>query len=404
MAATLDRWKCLPTVLLRSVIRRVPCEADRASVALVCRNWRAALATPPGEAPLLLPPQLPWLLRPLPGGPAFSCLFCSDGVSSTIHRFRLPDDARTARYFGSYDGRWAFAASRLADDAPMLLNLRTGERYSVPREFLPGIFRSSEPGASGAMTMLVATLSSAPDADGDPCVGAAIVRSAPFDGRSGHLQITFWRMGHQYAMPPYDLMMGGEPVDVVYHDGAFQFLTEDEHLYVCRPVFGQGGVLQAVEKGLRVVQKHWCRCRAYDQQPHVRYLVESRGELLMVVKASPASNEQRSPMWTFMVFRMTQIQTSNPYHMIYTWNMVPSLNGRILFVGLGCSRAYEVADFPGFKEGIYFLDDRDTRMNHTEPYPCSDNGKWSRVPPFVNHCFPPHQGESNYSSPVWVLP
>ncbi|KAF8783687.1 hypothetical protein HU200_000381 [Digitaria exilis] len=367
MAATLDRWKCLPTVLLRSVIRRVPCEADRASVALVCRNWRAALATPPGEAPLLLPPQLPWLLRPLPGGPAFSCLFCSDGVSSTIHRFRLPDDARTARYFGSYDGRWAFAASRLADDAPMLLNLRTGERYSVPREFLPGIFRSSEPGASGAMTMLVATLSSAPDADGDPCVGAAIVRSAPFDGRSGHLQITFWRMGHQ-------------------------------------PVFGQGGVLQAVEKGLRVVQKHWCRCRAYDQQPHVRYLVESRGELLMVVKASPASNEQRSPMWTFMVFRMTQIQTSNPYHMIYTWNMVPSLNGRILFVGLGCSRAYEVADFPGFKEGIYFLDDRDTRMNHTEPYPCSDNGKWSRVPPFVNHCFPPHQGESNYSSPVWVLP
>ncbi|KAJ1262746.1 hypothetical protein BS78_09G133600 [Paspalum vaginatum] len=414
MAATLDRWKGLPRGALRKVLAHVPCEADRTSVALACRSWMEALAPlQDKDDPLPLPPQLPWLLLPLPGGPAFSCLY-RGGDASGIHRIRVPDDARSARYFGSYDGRWLFVATTstrtrymIADDH-VLLNLRTGARCSVPREFRPELFcfRPSQPAASRVMSVLVATLSSAPD--GDRCVGAAIVLCAPFDDRSRR-QITFWRMGHQLAMPPSDLMAGGEPEDVVYHDGAFLFLTAGEHLFVCRPVFGQNGVLQSVDKGLRFIQQH--EYREYDQQPHVRYLVESRGELLMVVKSSPGwtwSEGRWSRTWTFTVFRMTQRQMLHPGHMLYAWTMVSALDGRTLFVGHGSSRSYEVADFPGFQDGIYFLDDKNNynlgRINQNEPYTCSDNGKWSRLLPVIDRCFQLDEGTSNYSPPVWLLP
>ncbi|RLM98032.1 uncharacterized protein C2845_PM06G22710 [Panicum miliaceum] len=79
-----------------------------------------------------------------------------------------------------------------------------------------------------------------------------------------------------------------------------------------------------------------------------------------------------------MVFRMAQLQMPDASHMLYTWRTVPALNGRMLFVGLGCSRSYVVADFPGFQEGIYFLDDKDTynpgRMNQNEACTCATTG------------------------------
>ncbi|OEL22463.1 hypothetical protein BAE44_0016518 [Dichanthelium oligosanthes] len=40
-----------------------------------------------------------------------------------------------------------------------------------------------------------------------------------------------------------------------------------------------------------------------------------------------------------------------------SWSKLDTLGGRMLFVGYGCSRSYEVDKYPGFKDGIYFLDD-----------------------------------------------
>lgn len=210
-------------------------------------------------------------------------------------------------------------------------------------------------------------------------------------------------MGHQLAMAPYDVMFG-EPEDVVCYKGEFYFLIADdsgEHLFVCKPVFNQHGVLEAVSKGLRFIQPH--QYRNYEQQPHVRYLVESRGELLMVVKLPP------DEPCRFLVFQMTRISTRDPGHMLYNWIMVPELDGRILFLGKGCSKSFEVHDFPGFHSGFYFLDDLhksnlDISMDNIQ-FPCNDNGFWFwwRMLPKIERCFRLGQDMSVSSPPVWLL-
>jgi len=95
----------------------------------------------------------------------------------------------------------------------------------------------------------------------------------------------------------------------------------------------------------------------------------------------------------------------------YSWSELDSLGGRMLFVGRGCSRSYETADYPGFKDGIYFSDDRSFydeqimfRGVDERQYPCSDTGKWTQGPPPNVERFFPEQGPSNHSSPAWLLP
>jgi hypothetical protein len=80
----------------------------------------------------------------------------------------------------------------------------------------------------------------------------------------------------------------------------------------------------------------------------------------------------------------------------------------MLFVGHGCSRSYEVDQYPGFKDGIYFLDDGDFYdaavifgNGNVRQYPCSDNGRWSEG--HVQRCFP-RSDPSDHSAPVWLLP
>lgn len=90
--------------------------------------------------------------------------------------------------------------------------------------------------------------------------------------------------------------MFGKAEDVVYYNREFHFLVAGDFgaSIFCWPIFSQQGVLEAVNKGLCFVQPH--KYRAYKQQPHVQYLMESRGELQMVVKLPT------SEAWRFMVF------------------------------------------------------------------------------------------------------
>ncbi|PNT70685.1 hypothetical protein BRADI_2g15988v3 [Brachypodium distachyon] len=87
---------------------------------------------------------------------------------------------------------------------------------------------------------------------------------------------------------------------------------------------------------------------------------------------------------------------------LLTWTELPGLDGRIIFVARRCSRCFDLIDFPGGQDGVYYLDDRTTMTRTPRPYLCSDNGVWS-----------PHQtirrwfwyrGSSTTSSPMWFLP
>jgi hypothetical protein len=99
-----------------------------------------------------------------------------------------------------------------------------------------------------------------------------------------------------------------------------------------------------------------------SQHVHGRYIVESRKELLMVVRFSPSPLRQL-PTSSFKVFRLIEAQSLTEVDKIeYSWDELRTLDGRILFVGQGCSTPYEVADFPRLQDGVYFFDDRSRRF------------------------------------------
>ncbi|KAL6637849.1 hypothetical protein ACP70R_025421 [Stipagrostis hirtigluma subsp. patula] len=145
-----------------------------------------------------------------------------------------------------------------------------------------------------------------------------------------------------------------------------------------------------------------------------RYLVESRGELLLVVRIG------RGPglHWMTTGFRVFRMRQDQPHGGIqfYTWDELTDLGGRILFVSRGCSRSYELADHASFEEGVYFKADvpfwRRDRWNGLTPRQREilneDCGFWSGpFPGTVTRCFSlPKQldGQRRHSQPVWVFP
>uniref|UniRef100_A0A0E0BRX9 KIB1-4 beta-propeller domain-containing protein n=1 Tax=Oryza glumipatula TaxID=40148 RepID=A0A0E0BRX9_9ORYZ len=191
-------------------------------------------------------------------------------------------------------------------------------------------------------------------------------------------------------------------VDLLYSGhgaGAFLFLTRGENIRVFRqPIFPLGDMQTTV----LYFERRGDDDDDDDGRPVLdRYLVESRGKLLMVVRLGDRE-PGRLPTTTFRVFERED-ELFNNY-----WTKLPDHGGRMLFVGRGCSRSYEAADgYPGM-EGVYFLDDRsfhDPMVVYKDAaqrrYPCSDNGRWSGAPPpaEVERCFP-EQGPSNYSPPI----
>uniref|UniRef100_A0A0E0L5X9 KIB1-4 beta-propeller domain-containing protein n=1 Tax=Oryza punctata TaxID=4537 RepID=A0A0E0L5X9_ORYPU len=392
----------VPAYLLHEITRHIPCKVDRVRALVANRSWRTSLQALP---PPPLPPQLPWLLRPSAGGPTFSCLL-SGADEHSVHRVRVPADLRGARYFGSYDGGWLFLASGQTS-GHMLFNIRTEQRL-----FLPDTVSRPWISDDFPMIMLAATVSSPPSDTDEPCIGAAIVHCTPFitDAR----QITFWRMGSHMAIPsippehPFDVVSNQfvveEMEDVIYHKGAFHFVSKLKNVLVCRLALHQADLV--------VDHREWLVFAPQDDLGYprpvatARYLVESREQLLMVLKCT--CNLPGWPPLVFSVFEMTHVQAPAGAPQ-YAWAPVPALVGRMLFVGHGCSRSYELANFPGFQEGIYFLDDLQfydvSRIIQYQEYLCFDNGKYTSGPPLVvSRCFWPDQVNSNYSSPVWLLP
>ena len=206
-----------------------------------------------------------------------------------------------------------------------------------------------------------------------------------------------------------DIGSGSMAEDVVYHDAAFLFLTKNDNLRVAMPVQDHDGGLD-VQRGVRLF-RHPGGC-GYEQLVRARYLVVSRGELLMVARIKLRPQEP----WTsaFKVFNAVgphlpeEDGNSSLVWYRYSWNELDSLGGRMLFVGRGCSRSYEVDQYPGFKEGIYFLDDGEFYDEAVifadggeRQFRCSDNGRWSQG--HVQRCFP-RPDPSDHSPPAWLLP
>ncbi|KAL5202173.1 hypothetical protein ABZP36_013125 [Zizania latifolia] len=385
--------------VLRIIHRLLSCLVDRRRMGQVCRSWRAAVA------PQQHPPQrpLPWILVPSVGGPTFSCAL---GGCAT-HDFLVPDDALSARYFGAYGDGWLFLAfGQIKGHA--LLNLRTNQHFDLPDvvglEMLAHRYRVH-------IVMLAVTLSSPPEHE--DCVAAAISSLWPLDPRIH----AFWRMERDVAVmaTSVDGVVGPILEDVIHHNGAFYFLTREEDLHVFAvSEFHEydDGELKIPPMDIRLFRNGQ---RYYGENVVARYLVESGGHLLMVVRFVNI-RDWPPTTWAFRVFEMMELPqeaTNNEVTFKYAWNELASLDGRMLFLARGCSRSYEVVDYPGleFNDGVYFLDEGRLQLGDRtsitdRAYPCRDNGKWmaaaDAVPRVDN--FLPEQSPSNYSSPVWLLP
>ncbi|KAG8068283.1 hypothetical protein GUJ93_ZPchr0005g15876 [Zizania palustris] len=407
-------------VLLR-IHGNLSCLVDRRRMGQVCRSWRAAVA------PQQHPPQrpLPWIIVAIDAeGPSFSCAI---GGCAT-HNFHVPDEAFTARYFGSYDGGWLFLAYRQIY-GHRLINFRTDQLFDLP----DGIAQR-HPARSNSesidIVMLAATLSSPPE-HGD-CVGAAIViflwslLDPPVHA--------FWRMGQDVAVTlnatgtalpelehvrhqlpiATDLMGAPYLEDVIHHNGAFYFLTRQEILHV----FPVSEFHQDDDGELKIPPMEIRRLHGeldYGRNIVVRYLVESRGRLLMVVRLIRGPLPIPPKTWTFRVFEMTELprDITGSEETQYAWKELASLDGRILFLARGCSRSYEVADYPGqeFSDGVYFLGDgriHDENISMISfSYPCIDSGKWlaaADAVPRVDNFLPDQLLPSNFSPRAWLLP
>uniref|UniRef100_A0A0E0C8D8 KIB1-4 beta-propeller domain-containing protein n=1 Tax=Oryza meridionalis TaxID=40149 RepID=A0A0E0C8D8_9ORYZ len=385
-------WANLVSAVVSEIANHLPCEFDRVHFAAVCRSWRASLEQQP---PLPLPPALPFLILPLAERPAVSCVLSN----CAIHPAVLPEWPHDARYIGAYDDGWvllSIAPPRGPREHRLLDTYDSRPHIVLPTEFI-----AQQAGAPGQewqlpFSIVAATLSSQPDVDG--CVFAGIISVDPVP--RGQRTIGFWRapdrvIPHLFQThnPPWDVE------DVVFYDGAFHFLTKGEHIIVAGPDFHGG---DPVDWEMRAFEHIG---REYDQYVEARYLLESREDLLMVVRCSPYPGQ---PTSEFRVFRMAQAGPDDVFpYQHYVWLELPSLEGRMLFVGRGCSRCYDADQYPGFEGGVYFFDDGDIQDPAMLPlgvatlFSFNDCGKWTRTPAsMVERCFP----AIGYTPQGWCLP
>ncbi|XP_006655604.2 uncharacterized protein LOC102712173 [Oryza brachyantha] len=383
----------LPADLFGLIYDRLPCPVDRLHMRQVCHNWRTAV-TPPAPRPL------PSIFLPRAGALSFSCVFSG----CATHRLKLwVEDARRARYFGSFDGGWVFFAIG-RPHGHTLQNLLADHSFKLPSLFF---LRN---GCHIPLVILAATLSS-PPVHGKSVIGAIV--SSRRRLRGTERQLAFWRLGQCDAIDKTLTPTQADLEDIIFHKKSFHVLDEQERVRAYTPLFDRDGNMEECHTEWPLSQM---RRRHYEEHVAARYLVESRDELLMVVRLTPHHGQ---PTSAFRVFQMVYLRgrLHRNAHILgsleHTWNELHKLDGRVLFVGRGCSRSHEVADHAGFEEGVYFLDDGSFRDGDKDEllfqnsdqlqFSCTDSGRWSAPTRQIESLFP-EQAPSNYSPPVWIRP
>ncbi|RCV25659.1 hypothetical protein SETIT_5G183000v2 [Setaria italica] len=355
--------------LLLLIIAGLCCQADRASFASVCQRWREAakLAKPVRS-------QIPWLLLPSPSSTPSIFSFFS-GLRRRIRS--LPADFRRERLCGSHPGGWV-AVALGPFGGHLLANIFSGARVGLPHRLmqLPSPILRVTP-----VLIRAVMLSAAPTAA--HCVAGALV--------CGASNVAFCCPGdsHWFAYPEIDGLQ-----DMVYYAGEEE---EKRGFYVLEGL----GDVQVLSfdiiqvKSAPTVMKYVVRAKSIkyvmpEQAPDTMlsslpastcrtgYLVVSRAKLLKVLRYY--SRDDQTGARRTLLFRVFEMQISSDHRA--SWMELDNLDGRVLFVGRGCSRAFEASQLHGFNGGsIYYLDDAEFDvmpcLQNEAEYPSSDMGMYS---------------------------
>uniref|UniRef100_A0A0E0JZ17 KIB1-4 beta-propeller domain-containing protein n=1 Tax=Oryza punctata TaxID=4537 RepID=A0A0E0JZ17_ORYPU len=357
-------WAEFPEECVAGILSHLPCLLDHAMFSGVCKPWRTiALQHPPRQIPLLLMPSR--------AATSFFCVASGD----THHRPGLPADARGARFFGSFPGGW------LAGELPeslgyTLLNLCTGARVALPTRLRCSV--NARGSNKYPIIIHAVTLSAAPSED-RPYYAAAVM--------SSQSNIAFWRPGMGYWTPPTEnwgaeledwqkLTFNGPIEDVTYYIGplgeGFYVLTNKEDLLLYTPNTNNN----PGELTMSSVEGYSIRRNPRPTMPDpgevlARYLVQSRGELLMVVRFVSAEKAT-------VAFDVFKLELQPRSWKKFTFD---TLTGRRFFLGRGCSVAVDMENpCPLY---IYFLDDsarfHGPGTSHSQqvenPFPSADTGR-----------------------------
>ncbi|XP_039813961.1 uncharacterized protein LOC120676697 [Panicum virgatum] len=189
----------------------------------------------------------------------------------------------------------------------------------------------------------------------------------------------------RWTVPKSAILYGIE--DVVYFEGGvvpgFHFINNKEDISV------------ACTSDVRALHGYWSKVQGQEDDDVfstlpdsvyiIRYLVVSRGRLLMVRRYFTWSGSDVRQTLLFRVFEC-QIKLNHHGFEIYSWAELERLDGRALFLGRGCSSACELPQNSGIREGrIYFIDDvgcnESLKMQDSSRYNCMDMGVYSMQEP-----------------------
>jgi len=350
------------------------------------------------EAP---PAQIPWLVFRSPGvGSAVTTVFCL--LSGTTHRIRLPADLAGAHLCGSHPGGWLAAAAHVPGGGNnMAANLFSREKVPLPSEQQlirpgtlcpPGFHLEGHPmfqmrcQLEEDVLIRAITFVSAAPSSAARCVAVAAAMTCGH--RPGIALCRLQIDGHgtpRWTVPKSAVLYGIE--DVVYFEGGvvpgFHFINNKEDISVART------------SDVRALHGYWSKVQGQEDDDVfstlpdsvyiIRYLVVSRGRLLMVRRYFTWSGSDVHQTLLFRVFEC-QIKLNHHGFEIYSWAELERLDGRALFLGRGCSRACELPQNSGIREGrIYFIDDvgcnESLKMQDSSRYNCMDMGVYSMQEP-----------------------
>jgi hypothetical protein len=139
----------------------------------------------------------------------------------------------------------------------------------------------------------------------------------------------------------------------------FHVLSDTEDVAVYTPNGGPSAPLVMSRSSYQVQKRPDYKT---DDLNLSRYLVESRGKLLMVLRQLKECRDPKgSPTFRFRIFEMNHGIAPGGGSVV-SWVELQTLPGRLLLLGRGCSRAFEVSQFNRLEVGhIYYSDD--TRFN-----------------------------------------
>lgn len=290
-------------------------------------------------------------------------------------------------FFGSAAGGWLFVDTGNIS-GQKLINVKTDHSIQLPCRIRWPLTTKSE------MILRAATLSADPATD-RTCFCAAIASPLDPPYLSGSTIFACWRLGCKKTtvFNPID-----DLDDVVFFGNHFYFISRSGSLWRAL-----ANVKSTIDDKVHLLTER-VNINTLEQFGDCllisRYLVKSRGHLLLLNRIGDLSNRRTT---RFDVYIMVDLGSQGS---TFQWSPLPGLDGCVIFTSRGNSKSYEVIDGL-LDEGVYFIDERSFSRAGNQPfqvsYPCVDNGHWSSKNGHVSQLYVVSK-KVPHSGPSWFYP